>query len=92
MRNHTNYLYDGGSFNISYIPGAPPNMEWPVTNTFTEGQAYTICSGMLWKSLNIPKICIDKMKSSDIEGVISKCVADIKVIHSSIHSCISFIR
>ena len=57
-----------------------PTFSWPAPNHMTEAQATEYCREVLWDNSSIRQLCSGVVSPSDVEGVVSHCVSDIKVI------------
>lgn len=77
--------------NIDYEYGAEPfpftfgtsdslaDVSWPAPNNMTEEEATEYCRNLLWNGSSIRQFCSNVVSPRDVNGVIGKCVSDIKV-------------
>ena len=79
--DNVDYEYDAQRFNYSFGKNdSLPTFSWPAPNNMTEAQATEYCRKLLWDNSNIRQLCSGVVSPSDVSGVISQCVLDIKVI------------
>lgn len=77
-----NFDYEYGTQQFPYTFGnndSLADVSWPAPNNMTKEEATKYCSNLLWNSSSIRQFCSNVVSASDVEGVIGKCVSDIKV-------------
>ena len=78
--DNIDYEYDTKPFPYTFgTNDSLPTFSWPAPNNMTEAQATEYCRQLLWDNSPFRQLCSDVASPSDVEGVISHCVSDIKV-------------